>query len=648
MNRNIARPRGLHLDVYRWETDSHPGFHPLGPQGLIDPILKIDTCDILIGIFWRRFGTLVSDAKSGTEHEFRIAYEAWKKSRKPQIIVYFSQKPYAPKSKEETDQWGLVLQFKKDFPPEGLWWEYKGKTEFEALLRNHLAQIVSEQSHLETPSNTLPKPVWSIPKSREIVRIEAYDHDSSVRILDAAMPSHVVKDQVTELQALIRLPESAGLIGALQNEEDEARPEDVRSKRFNMSFPTGPSGKLDPLKATVQLTSPDFSPRVQRKNLFIPPHGDSELCRFLMTPVRTGKLRVLVELHWEDAVRGSSSLRTQCVAQAESVPASSGMNVVSIELNANAGSAVKVAETTNTERASAEVTSPSARVAEEAPSRNNWNALRSPRVLLAIIAAVSTIMVGYWQYGLTKGPNKPVSNSALIFSGRVRDEDSKKTIANAKVSIAEDQGVPQVVRTDMDGIFHIQLSPTTQSLKITVDAEGYDSATKDANPHRTGPEEIYIHPVAAGKPHAAVARDNSDIAQGRKLLTEFDFRLSELDQKTGLIEQAQKPDDKGALLMYIWRAAHGDSAYQPTLPEFANTHWAGIVVQLSNLGASEHSREAIAAIRDLDTGVVTENGVALQSPGGYRLLPVDYLKERSKVLHQFSDSAWKQFDPSHN
>jgi tetratricopeptide (TPR) repeat protein len=149
VNRTIARERGLHLDVYRWETDSHPGFHPQGPQGLIDPQLKIEDCELLIGIFWRRFGTPVSDAKSGTEHEFRIAYQEWKKNHKPQIMVYFSQKPYAPKSKEETDQWGLVLQFKKDFPKEGLWWDYKNKSEFGEFLRNHLTQFLQEQSPIE-------------------------------------------------------------------------------------------------------------------------------------------------------------------------------------------------------------------------------------------------------------------------------------------------------------------------------------------------------------------------------------------------------------------------------------------------------------------------------------------------------------------
>jgi tetratricopeptide (TPR) repeat protein len=149
VNRNIAHPRGLHLEVHRWETDSYPGFHLEGPQGLIDPILKIEDCDILMGIFWRRFGTPVTDAKSGTEHEFRLAYEAWKKNRKPQIMVYFSQKPYTPQSRDDTDQWGLVLQFKKEFPREGLWWDYKKRGEFEERTRNHLTNFLSTQFPLD-------------------------------------------------------------------------------------------------------------------------------------------------------------------------------------------------------------------------------------------------------------------------------------------------------------------------------------------------------------------------------------------------------------------------------------------------------------------------------------------------------------------
>ncbi|MGB8005795.1 MAG: tetratricopeptide repeat protein, partial [Terriglobales bacterium] len=163
VNQNTANPRGLLLQLHRWETDSYPGFHPEGPQGVIDPILKIEDCDILIGIFWRHFGTPTTDAKSGTEHEFRTAYEAWKKNKKPQIMVYFSQKKYMPKSKEETDQWGLVLQFKKEFPKEGLWWDYKNKAEFEQFVRNHLTKFLSEKFPPGNAASTPLTPLFQLP-----------------------------------------------------------------------------------------------------------------------------------------------------------------------------------------------------------------------------------------------------------------------------------------------------------------------------------------------------------------------------------------------------------------------------------------------------------------------------------------------------
>jgi hypothetical protein len=146
LNLGVAADRCLRLELCRWETDAYPGFHPEGPQGLIDPILKIEDCDILVGIFWKRFGTPVGNAKSGTEHEFRLAYEAWTQKQRPHIQVYFNQKAYTPKNKEETDQWGQVLEFKKQFPKEGLWWHYKGKIQFERLVRNHLTQFLRNRS----------------------------------------------------------------------------------------------------------------------------------------------------------------------------------------------------------------------------------------------------------------------------------------------------------------------------------------------------------------------------------------------------------------------------------------------------------------------------------------------------------------------
>ena len=161
LNHGIARDRGVRLELARWETNAYPGFHPEGPQGLIDPILRIETCDILIGIFWKRFGTPVTDAQSGTEHEFRLGYEAWKRAGRPQIMVYFNQRAYTPKTSEETDQWGQVLDFQRNFPKEGLWWPYRGRVQFERLVRNHLTQFLRQQG--PDPSGTRRIPFEPVP-----------------------------------------------------------------------------------------------------------------------------------------------------------------------------------------------------------------------------------------------------------------------------------------------------------------------------------------------------------------------------------------------------------------------------------------------------------------------------------------------------
>jgi hypothetical protein len=141
------------------------------------------------------------------------------------------------------------------------------------------------------------------------------------RILDAAIPGHVVRDRPTEVLILVRLLGSEGLTGKrLADEEAEARSDDVRSKPFNLIFSADPDGNLNPIRVAVKLTSSDFFPAEQTKNLFVQPDADSEILHFVLTPIRIGQLRVLIELQWQDALHGSRNLRTECVAKAENVP----------------------------------------------------------------------------------------------------------------------------------------------------------------------------------------------------------------------------------------------------------------------------------------------------------------------------------------
>lgn len=170
LNRNLAAVVDLRLEVSRWETDAFPGFHAEGPQGWIDPRLRIQDCDLLIGIFWKRIGTKTPGGKSGTEHEFQTAYEEWKATGRPQIMVYFCQRPYMPLSKAETDQQGRVLEFKDAFPEQGLWWSYKGKLEFEKTLRSHLSQFILHRATLESSEakagSISPEPVVDVQRVR--------------------------------------------------------------------------------------------------------------------------------------------------------------------------------------------------------------------------------------------------------------------------------------------------------------------------------------------------------------------------------------------------------------------------------------------------------------------------------------------------
>jgi hypothetical protein len=66
-------------------------------------------------------------------------------------MMYFNQRSYTPKHKSEADQWGLVLNFKENYPRQGLWWPYSGKVNFEKLIRQHLSSFILNYKHAAVP-----------------------------------------------------------------------------------------------------------------------------------------------------------------------------------------------------------------------------------------------------------------------------------------------------------------------------------------------------------------------------------------------------------------------------------------------------------------------------------------------------------------
>ena len=118
--REVVRPSGgfkgsdplnpLVLELLRWETHAYPSMGR--PQSVINA--QIGDYDVFVGILWKRFGTPTGRAESGTEEEFRLAFDSWKKTKRPHILLYFYTAPLVPpKSAEEVRQLGLVIDFRE-------------------------------------------------------------------------------------------------------------------------------------------------------------------------------------------------------------------------------------------------------------------------------------------------------------------------------------------------------------------------------------------------------------------------------------------------------------------------------------------------------------------------------------------------------
>lgn len=142
INRTLAVPSGIYLDLVRWETHVRPGMAE-DAQAVVNG--QIQPRDLFVGIMWARFGTPTSRAESGTEEEFERAYCLWKSNHRPHIMLYFKTKPFFPKNSVEIHQLGKVLEFRERVQSLGaLTWEFGDLDQFKNFTRQHLTMHVRE------------------------------------------------------------------------------------------------------------------------------------------------------------------------------------------------------------------------------------------------------------------------------------------------------------------------------------------------------------------------------------------------------------------------------------------------------------------------------------------------------------------------
>jgi hypothetical protein len=133
-NLQHGRAMGVRVELIHWRTHAYPAAGRR-PQALINK-QAFDKSDLVVGIFWSKFGTPTGRYGSGTEEELRRGMKKGKK-----VMVYFCRRP-APRTR--LLQRSKIEAFKQKLGLKALYWEYSDLSLFERDFRNHLAMAMQE------------------------------------------------------------------------------------------------------------------------------------------------------------------------------------------------------------------------------------------------------------------------------------------------------------------------------------------------------------------------------------------------------------------------------------------------------------------------------------------------------------------------
>jgi hypothetical protein len=135
-NNHHGYPAYTYLKHQNWTTDAAPDMSGR-PQEIINRQV-IDDTDILVAVFWTRFGTPTGKADSGTEEEVLRAIK-----KKKRVMLYFSDLE-EPRRQIAPDQHRKVSEFRERMAGKGLYWTFRNRNEFKELFRRHLALVMNE------------------------------------------------------------------------------------------------------------------------------------------------------------------------------------------------------------------------------------------------------------------------------------------------------------------------------------------------------------------------------------------------------------------------------------------------------------------------------------------------------------------------
>jgi len=193
LNRTLGTRLGIAIDLWRWEKDQRPRLGDL--QAWIDG--ELDQADVVVALFWKRFGEPTKKGRpSPTAGEVLDSIERWKKTGKPELLLYFCERPFLPDAKE-LEQYGKVLEFKRAVGEKGGYKKYVEVDEFGRLVREHLEQAIHD---LIEGRQKKKKPLR--PETRPGAKKAAFDRERYLRHVEkecgAVVLTGLLKDEIVK------------------------------------------------------------------------------------------------------------------------------------------------------------------------------------------------------------------------------------------------------------------------------------------------------------------------------------------------------------------------------------------------------------------------------------------------------------------
>lgn len=204
-----------------WETDATPDLREPG-QVIINRQL-VDTCDLLIGVFWTRLGTPTALGGTGTEVEIARARNEGKR-----CMVYFSDKVVSP-SQIEREQYEQVQEYWKKLQPTGLANRYNTIEQFRERVFRHITSAVQDiiredkerhaaEQEAKLTEQAIGLPVQTIPttSNTEISFKTLSEAQTSIKtLLDSRFGVQDMEDakeqEIARIQSVLTSPELAEL-----------------------------------------------------------------------------------------------------------------------------------------------------------------------------------------------------------------------------------------------------------------------------------------------------------------------------------------------------------------------------------------------------------------------------------------------------